>query len=205
MTWDELVELITVLQSNGATASVSETTRSVYANQKSVSRTEFYQAIANNLKPTVVFEVHSFEYENEQKLRHNGKEYLILRTYSKGDELIELVCQAYDDVQTNLARLRDTIEIWKNTFVENSMYELIPKPELLYTLPAQVEFKGGAERNVSNTIETSNNASVTIQYRLGITADMFVKIEGQRYDIRFIEDPFNRHETLVLQLERVIP
>lgn len=205
MPWNDVVDLITVSHSKDANVFVNETVRTVYANKKSVMRNEFYQAIANGLKPTVTFEIHSFEYEDEQKLRHDGKDYLIIRTFSKDDDMLELICQAYDDVQTNLARLRDMVEIWKNTFIKNSMDEETPSSERLFIVPAHIEYKGGGSSRIDDVIETINNATVTIQYREGITSDLFIMIDGQRWDIRFIEDPYNRHETLVLTVERVIP
>ena len=205
MHWSDAIELISVFHHGDANVEVLETTRTILANKRSVTRSEFYQAIANDLKPTVTFEVHAFEYENEQKLRHDGKEYLIIRTYDRGDGIMELVCQAYDDVQPNLARLRDRIEIWRHRLVENSMHEYEPVPELVCSVMAAVDYNGGGSAVVNDIIETTNNATVTIQYRPGITPDMWVMIEGARWDIRFIEDPHNRHETLVLHVERVVP
>ncbi|MFH5181145.1 hypothetical protein ACHHV8_00005, partial [Paenibacillus sp. TAB 01] len=82
--------------------------------------------------PNVTFEIHKFEYNGEQKIRYDGKEYLILRTFSKNNEILELVCQAYDDVRTNLAKLRDIVEIWHNELSENSMGEMSPTPVQLH-------------------------------------------------------------------------
>lgn len=209
MTFDHEVELIKISHSDDPEVIITETSRTLLANKKSVVRSEFYQAFANNLKPTIIFEIHAFEYENEQKLRHEGQDYLIIRTYSKNSEILELICQAYDDIQANLARLRDTVEIWHNTIIENSMGEQSPSPALLYKVPAQIEFKGGGSgtTGASDTIvtETINNATVTIKYREGIMSAMFLKINGERWDIKFIEDPYNRHETLILHVERVLP
>lgn len=209
MSKNDIIELITVAHSDASAVVVTETSRQVYAEKKSVVRTEFYQAFANNLKPTAVFEIYPFEYQGEPKARHDGTDYLIIRTYSKNKDSLELVCQAFYDVQANLARLRDTVEIWHNTITENSMGEKAPSTALLYTLPAQIEYKGGGSgtTGASNTIvtETVNNATVVIKYRAGITEAMFLKINGERWDIKFIEDPYNRHETLILHVERKLP
>jgi len=204
MMGDHVVDLIKIMHSNDATVVVTEISRSVFANRKSVTRAEFYQGIANDLNPNVVFEVHSLEYEDEQRLRNEGKDYLIIRTYSK-DDLVELVCQAYHDVQINLAKLRDTVEIWHHTFSLNAMNEKTPTPVLLYTVMAEIEFKGGGTSELDDIIETSNNAIVKVVYRADIREDMFLMIGGKRWDIRYIEDPYNRHETLILTVERVVP
>jgi SPP1 family predicted phage head-tail adaptor len=207
MLWRDVVSLISVaeVEVSQNVFQLAESSRSVFANKKSVNRDEFYKAYANALRPTVAFDIRAAEYSGEQKLRHNGTDYMIIRTYSRNDETIELVCQAFDDVQTNLAHLRDTVEIWHNTFIENSMGERSPMEKRLFTLPARVEYRGGKSGIADGVIETTNNVIVTIRYREGITPDMFLKIGGQRFDIRYIEDPFNRHETLILTAERVVP
>ncbi|MFD3271516.1 phage head closure protein [Paenibacillus dendritiformis] len=180
--------------------------RDVLADRKSVNRSEFYPAFANGLRPEVAFTIWSAEYEDEPRLTYNGIAYEIIRTHTGKDEReIELVCQPLDLVKTGLSRLRDTIEIWHNTSKENSMGEQSPAPERLYTLPAQIVYKGGGTNEVDGVIETANAASITIKYRAGITSDMFVIIGGKRWDIRFIEDPYHRHETLILSVERVVP
>jgi len=205
MIWRDSLDLIAVSHMGDPDDIVTETIRTVFAHKVGVTRTEFYAALQNNLKPTATFMIRSIEYDGEQKLRHNGQEYLIIRTYDRGDDIMELVCQAYDDVQTNLARLRDRIEIWRHVLVKNSMLEYEPVPELVCTVMAAVDYKGGGAASVDEIIETTNDATVTIRYRPGITPDMWVVIDGMRWDIRYIEDPHNRHETLVLHVERVMP
>jgi head-tail adaptor len=204
MIWRDTLDLIAVTHS-GPDDVVTETSRTVLAHKTGVVRTEFYAALSNNLMPTATFMIRSIEYDGEQKLRHAGKEYLIIRTYDRGDDIMELVCQAYDDVQPNLARLRDRVEIWHNRLVENSMHEYEPVPELVCSVMATVDIRGGGTAGVDDIVETTNDATVTIRYRPGITPDMWVVIGGERWDIRYIEDPHNRHETLVLYVERVTP
>ena len=45
---------------------MQETLTTVFCEVKSVSRSEFYNASSVGLKPTLVFKVHLFEYENEE-------------------------------------------------------------------------------------------------------------------------------------------
>ncbi|CAM3526292.1 phage head closure protein [Paenibacillus lupini] len=205
MMWRDVVKLFSLSLVGTDNQSVAETDRTVFANKKSVARSEFYQAFANNLKPTIIFEVRSVEYEGEQKLQHNGVDYIILRTYSRNDETIELTCQSVNDVQTNLARLQNIVEIWHHITGTNNMGEMQPVERLLFTVPARVEQNGGGSNSSDGITETTNYVSVTMVYREGIRPDMFLKIDGNRYDIRFIEDPLNRHETLIISAERVTP
>lgn len=68
----------------------------VQANLVEVTRTEFYQAAATDLKPEIAFDVHSFEYSGERLLRFEGCEYSVLRAYrhtKQGLDLTELTCE----------------------------------------------------------------------------------------------------------------
>ncbi len=67
--------------------------REVFANKKSIRQNEFYQATATGLRPEIMFEIRAIEYQGEQSLEHDTKKYNIIRTYKKGGELIELICQ----------------------------------------------------------------------------------------------------------------
>lgn len=66
--------------------------RTVYANKKSIRQTEFYQAAAVGLRPELMFEIRSIEYQGEKKLSYKNKEYDIIRAYDKNGEITELVC-----------------------------------------------------------------------------------------------------------------
>lgn len=206
MNWRDVIDLVTVLEVDrgGGVFELEEVPRSVFANRKSVNRDEFYKAQANNLIPSIAFEIRSVDYADEQKAVHEGMEYIVLRTYSRNGETTELVCQSVDDVQTNLAQLRDSVDIWHHTFVENSMGELSPQAVRLFTVPAQISQLGGGTVNVEDAVETSETLSVTIKYRPGIRTDMFLMIAGRRYDIDQINDPLNRHSTLILKARRVV-
>lgn len=64
----------------------------IYANKKSITQSEFYQAQAQGFKPELKFEINSFEYEDNKKIRYKGKIYKILRTYEVSSEKMEIVC-----------------------------------------------------------------------------------------------------------------
>ena len=70
----------------------TETSRTVFADKGSIKQSEFYQAMAQGLKPELTFIIRTIEYENEPMLEYNSKPYTIIRTYEK-DEFIELICQ----------------------------------------------------------------------------------------------------------------
>jgi SPP1 family predicted phage head-tail adaptor len=92
--WRDVLQLVTSNHSvnqYGDAVSTDLTTQ-VFCNKKSVRQSEFYQAHATGLKPELMFEVRSVDYAGQQELIFNTKKYLVIRTYSKNDEIIELVC-----------------------------------------------------------------------------------------------------------------
>ena len=94
MLCNEVVKLIRVVESTNVAADKIPiaTEREVMADKKSVRQSEFYQAAAVGLKPETVFVVRTCEYQDEELLSHNGKEYRIVRTYDRDDEWTELTC-----------------------------------------------------------------------------------------------------------------
>lgn len=95
MLFNAVISLITVITTENELGDVIEETteRQVFADKQSVRQSEFYQAAATGLRPELMFVVRTIEYNGETKLKYNGKEYSIIRTYDKDGELTELVCQ----------------------------------------------------------------------------------------------------------------
>ena len=67
--------------------------RQVYCNKKSVRQSEKYQAASVGLKPELMFEIRSIEYDQEERVDFNGKIYEITRVYDRGD-VTELIVSA---------------------------------------------------------------------------------------------------------------
>ncbi|MEZ7173589.1 phage head closure protein [Sporosarcina sp. OR05] len=67
--------------------------RKVFAEKISVRQTEFYQAAANGFKPQKAFKIWVSEYNDETQLMFEGITYSIIRTYSKDDKELELICE----------------------------------------------------------------------------------------------------------------
>lgn len=97
MNWNTLVDLIEITESTNYLGDVieNEATSTVYANKKAVKLSEFYQAAVIGLKPELVFEVRAVEYMGQEFLTHENKKYKIIRTYTKNDEIIELVVTGF--------------------------------------------------------------------------------------------------------------
>lgn len=94
MLFKDVIKLISVTYTENEIGDSVETPveREVLADKQSIRQNEFYQAAATGLKPEIMFEVRTVEYQDEQKLSYNDKKYNIIRTYDKGGELTELIC-----------------------------------------------------------------------------------------------------------------
>lgn len=94
MMWKDVITLvgIDVLIDEYADQIQYKEFMNVFANKKSVRQSEFYQAMTAGLKPELMFEVRSKDYAGQESLVYDNKEYVIIRTYSKNDEITELVC-----------------------------------------------------------------------------------------------------------------
>ena len=92
MLWSDVVYLgiETETVTNGE-AIKSYTWAKRFANKLSIRQKEFYEARLIELKPELMFEMHSFEYTDEKKLKYKNVEYDIIRTYDRGEK-VELIC-----------------------------------------------------------------------------------------------------------------
>jgi SPP1 family predicted phage head-tail adaptor len=95
MMWRDVADLLTVTTATDAEGISTETytTRTIFVNKKDVRQSEFYQAAAQGLKPSLMLEILVSEYSDEARLSFEGSVYKIIRTYSKNGERMELVCE----------------------------------------------------------------------------------------------------------------
>lgn len=64
----------------------------VFADVKSVTRSEFYAANASGIKISQVFAVHVEDWNDQTELIYGSKYYDIVRAYRKGEGVVELTC-----------------------------------------------------------------------------------------------------------------
>lgn len=70
----------------------------IFCDVKSISKTEFYNAAANGLKPEYIFVVHPYEYNGETYVLFSENEstkqrYKVIKTYKVNMEELELTCE----------------------------------------------------------------------------------------------------------------
>lgn len=68
------------------------TTVEVWADKRSVARTEFYAAHKADMRVDMMFVVQASDYSEQREIEHGGVVYDVIRTYQTGSETIELTC-----------------------------------------------------------------------------------------------------------------
>ena len=71
----------------------TETERLVYANCRSVTATEFFNAAQIGLAPEYRFTMFGPDYQGEEIVKYNGERYAVYRVYQAGTDKIELYVQ----------------------------------------------------------------------------------------------------------------
>lgn len=93
--WKDTITLIDETKTTNSIGDVInqrvETT--IFANVKSIRQSEFYQAMAQGIRPEKMFEVRTHDYDNQPLIKHDETEMKVIRTYQPGDEITELICQ----------------------------------------------------------------------------------------------------------------
>lgn len=94
MRYKEVIYLLSSAISPDSIGNQIETAaeRKAYANEYSVGSGEYYSAALNGLRPAKMFEIHTFEYRDETKLKHKNIVYRIIRSQAKGEKTI-LACE----------------------------------------------------------------------------------------------------------------
>lgn len=84
---------------HGFTDPVEETMRMAYVTVRSVGHTEYYEAMTQGLRPTLVFRINNFlDYNGERYLEYRRLRYRVIRTYRAG-MTIELTVEEAPNVQ----------------------------------------------------------------------------------------------------------
>lgn len=93
-----MIKLVTETASaHGVHATVTETEREVMCTVRSVSRSEYYNALNAGIEPSLVFYLAlSDDYQGERVVRYQGKKYRVVRTYLTEDDGIEITVERSD-------------------------------------------------------------------------------------------------------------
>ena len=99
----DVIGLVTENRSaHGVHESITETVREVLAEIRSVTRSEYYNALNAGVQPELVFKLTlDADYQGERVLRHNGKRYRVVRTYLTNDGGIEITAERSEENGTD--------------------------------------------------------------------------------------------------------
>lgn len=94
MRHNQVIELVAVTTTRDGIGNAVETftETEIFANEFSVSSGEYYNAAVAGLRPTKMFEVYTFEYAGQERLKHHGIVYRIIRTETRGEKT-RLTCE----------------------------------------------------------------------------------------------------------------
>ena len=89
--WSDVVYIGTPVETivNGEVIT-SYTSVKRYVNRLSIRQNEYYDAMNTGLKPELMFEIRTLEYNGQTVLKYNNIDYSVIRTYDKG-EFTELI------------------------------------------------------------------------------------------------------------------
>ena len=99
----DVIGLVTETRSaHGVHEAITESVRDVYAEIRSVSRSEYYTALNAGVQPSIVFKLAlDADYQDEKFLRFRGKRYRVVRTYLTNDGGIEITAERSDENGTD--------------------------------------------------------------------------------------------------------
>lgn len=65
----------------------------VSCRKRDLTRSEFYFASQTDMKPSMVLEVHTFEYDGQVFVDYNGQRYKVIKTFEVDQHITELTCE----------------------------------------------------------------------------------------------------------------
>lgn len=92
--YNEVINLMDVTTTTNPAGDVVETItkKEVFAKVKSVGMKETYEALGVGLKPELVFVLADYyDYDDQEFIEYDDKRYIIMRTYRKESNELELV------------------------------------------------------------------------------------------------------------------
>ena len=89
-----LLKIVDELDDEGCKKGEIELSRNtVFAEEKSVTREEFFKAMQSGVSADAVFVINRDEYNRQNKVLYNGNTYRVYRTFAKDVYNIELMCE----------------------------------------------------------------------------------------------------------------
>ena len=90
----ELITVTTTEDKDGYDTSI-ESFVEVFVDVKSVTREEFYRSMQAGKELVRSFDIRACDYDGQPRIKYDGKQYKIVRAYTKDGEIMELNCSEY--------------------------------------------------------------------------------------------------------------
>lgn len=104
-----------------------------------------------------------------------------------------------------IGKLNKRIEIWHKTKKENMLKQTEEDDQLYKLLWASIVPQTGKSFSApAGTTQAEISHKIIIRYRTDITEIMFIKYQGRRFDIKYILDPYEKHEKLEIYVSEVV-
>lgn len=87
---------------------LAESRITVFCDERSVGRQEFYAASVQGLRPSVILTIRRYEYNDQRIVEYKSTRYKVLKTYAKNSEEVELTCERTATNGPATSRLVDT-------------------------------------------------------------------------------------------------
>lgn len=108
----------------------------------------------------------------------------------------------------NAGQLRSRVEVWGNVKGVNELMEVEHREGLVKSIHAEIIPQTGSlqrQPGIETQLSRVTHKAI-IRYHAGkdITQDQWLMFRGQRFDIRFILNPFMKNEKLEIFLEQIV-
>lgn len=107
----------------------------------------------------------------------------------------------------DVGKLRQHVELWGNTKVENELLETSVMPSKIRKVWCEIIPQTGTmQRAQADTILSKCTHKIKMRYGSGkdIQEDMWLMYRGQRFDIKYMLNPYFKDEILEIFCEEVI-
>ncbi|WP_088825661.1 MULTISPECIES: phage head closure protein [Listeria] len=95
MNWNDEITLVSTTMTMDEVGNQTPETSEIriLCEKKNVTRQEFYEASSSGFKPSLVVNIHPYEYSNETLVIFENLKYKVIRTYLIDMEHLELTCE----------------------------------------------------------------------------------------------------------------
>ncbi|SNR85983.1 phage head-tail adaptor, putative, SPP1 family [Anaerovirgula multivorans] len=105
----------------------------------------------------------------------------------------------------NPGRLNKRIEVWYKVKELNDLKQTVQKDKFKTKLWAAIIPQTGKSFSApADTKQAEITHKIEVRYRNDLKSNMHIKYRGRRFDIKYILDPYEKHEKLEIYVSEVV-